>query len=141
MISPADLDKQSAKVPGMLPPDELINKYSKAGPRYTSYPPVPYWSRPYGEEDYRHALQDMDNWNRCGRGDSTVSVYVHVPFCEQRCVFCACNVVTSRTHSKGRAFVERIAREMDLALAAANHRRLKVLQLHFGGGTPTWLPA
>jgi oxygen-independent coproporphyrinogen-3 oxidase len=123
-----------------LPPDDLINKYSKAGPRYTSYPPVPYWSRPYGEEDYKKALRDLDNWNRCGRGDSTVSVYVHVPFCEQRCVFCACNVVTSRAHSKGRAFIDRVSREMDLALAAAGNRRLKVIQLHWGGGTPTWLP-
>src|SRR4051812_43073941 len=74
--------------PAAVPPDELIAKYSKPGPRYTSCPPVPYWSRPYGEEEYRHALQDMYSWNRCGRGDSTVSVYVHIPFCEQRCVFC-----------------------------------------------------
>jgi oxygen-independent coproporphyrinogen-3 oxidase len=124
-----------------LPPDDLIAKYSKSGPRYTSYPPVPYWSRPYGEQDYRNALRDLENWNQCGRGDSTVSVYVHVPFCEQRCVFCACNVVTSRAHAKGRAFVERVTREMDLAIEAAGNRRLKVLQLHFGGGTPTWLPA
>src|SRR5262249_51491602 len=156
MISPAELGTRGAErginppsairnpqslAPEVLPPDGLINKYSKPGPRYTSYPPVPYWSRPYGEEDYRRALQDMDSWNRCGQGDSTVSVYVHVPFCEQRCVFCACNVVTSRAHAKGRAFVERIGREMDLALGAANNHRLKVLQLHLGGGTPTWLPA
>jgi oxygen-independent coproporphyrinogen III oxidase len=127
--------------PSLLPSEDLINKYSKPGPRYTSYPPVPYWSRPYCEADYRHALQDLDSWSRCGQGDSTVSVYVHVPFCEQRCVFCACNVVTSRAHSKGRAFVDRIAREVDLVLGAANHRRLRVLQLHLGGGTPTWLPA
>jgi oxygen-independent coproporphyrinogen-3 oxidase len=124
-----------------IPPQDLITKYSKAGPRYTSYPPVPYWSRPYGEEQYKLALRDLEGWNRCGRGDSTVSVYVHIPFCQQRCTFCACNVVTSRQYSKGRAFVDRIAREMDLVLEAAGHGTLKVRQLHWGGGTPTWLPA
>ena len=122
-----------------LPSPDLITKYSKAGPRYTSYPPAPYWSSPYGVEHYRLALRDLDSWNRSGRGNSTVSVYIHIPFCEQRCVFCACNVVTSRAHRKGRAFIDRVSREMDLALEAAGHAALKVRQLHWGGGTPTWL--
>ncbi len=125
--------------PTFIPSQGLITKYSKSGPRYTSYPPVPYWSRPYGEADYTQSLQELQS--RVGRADNAVSVYVHIPFCEQRCTFCACNVIASRAHEKGRAFVDRIAREMDVALEAAGHAALKVCQVHWGGGTPTWLCA
>lgn len=125
--------------PTFLPSPDLITKYSKAGPRYTSYPPVPYWPRPYGETEYTKALTELQA--RAGRAEGTVSIYVHIPFCEQRCTFCACNVIASRAHEKGRAFVDRIAREMDAALEAAGHAPLKVCQVHWGGGTPTWLSA
>jgi oxygen-independent coproporphyrinogen-3 oxidase len=63
---------------------------------------------------------------------------VHVPFCERRCTFCACNVVISRAHSAGEQYVETVLREMDLALHAAGTTP-KVCQMHWGGGTPTWL--
>jgi oxygen-independent coproporphyrinogen-3 oxidase len=115
-----------------VPGPELIARHGKPGPRYTSYPPAPYWSASYGPEDFARALAGL----RHGRGE--VSLYVHVPFCERRCTFCACNVVISREHGDGAAYVQTVLREMDLAIDAAGEKP-RVCQMHWGGGTPTWL--
>lgn len=113
----------------------LVEKYSQPGPRYTSYPTVPFWSKKYGSADYAQALAHLVSTS------AGISLYVHVPFCERRCTFCACNVIISREHAQGTAYVDSIIQEMDLVLAATGGKRPTVTQLHWGGGTPTWLPA
>jgi oxygen-independent coproporphyrinogen III oxidase len=124
-----------------VPPDAgLITKYSRPGPRYTSYPTAPHWSSRYGPGEYRRALGEMGG--RVGTDPSSrpVSVYIHVPFCERRCTFCACNVVISRAHERGIGYIDAVTREMDAVVAAAGARPA-VTQMHWGGGTPTWLSA
>ena len=121
---------------GAVPSPELIARYGKPGPRYTSYPPAPHWSGAYGESDYSEALAELGQ--QSGR---EVSLYVHVPFCSRRCTFCACNVLISREHETGRSYVETVLAEMDLVLHAAGGGQPRVCQMHWGGGTPTWLSA
>lgn len=123
-----------------VPTADLIEKYSRPGPRYTSYPPVPYWPQGYGPERYQEALAQLGQRVRTDPGRA-VSVYVHIPFCERRCTFCACNVVISRAHERGSAYVVTVLKEMDLAAAAMGGNRPRIKQLHWGGGTPTWLSA
>jgi oxygen-independent coproporphyrinogen-3 oxidase len=120
-----------------LPTADLIAKHNRPGPRYTSYPPAPYWSAAYGEADYRRALAELGAREQ----SAPMSLYVHIPFCEHLCTYCACNVIVSRAHERGQAYIERVAREMDLLLAAmrTGTPRRPVVQVHWGGGTPTWL--
>ena len=121
-----------------LPSAELIKKYNRPGPRYTSYPPAPYWSDDYRAADYEHALQEMGERIRKDPGPGA-SIYVHVPFCERRCTYCACNVIISRCTERGDPYVSRVIREMDLIHKQIGVSRPKVRQIHWGGGTPTWL--
>lgn len=124
----------------VLPPADLITKYNRPGPRYTSYPPAPYWSNTYGPQDYTRALGEMGR-RFAADPNQAASIYVHVPFCEHRCSFCACNVIISRAHERGATYVARVVREMDRVCAAIGTKRPRVRQIHWGGGTPTWLSA
>jgi oxygen-independent coproporphyrinogen III oxidase len=153
MISQINMSGEHAADP--VPSPELIVKHGKPGPRYTSYPPAPYWLASYGAEEYARALAQMGQGRGSGRTEGSeqhsvargvargdeVSLYVHVPFCARRCTFCACNVVISRAHETGRQYVETVLAEMELALDTAGGRRPRVCQMHWGGGTPTWLSA
>jgi oxygen-independent coproporphyrinogen III oxidase len=135
------LASSSSNVPE-IPGADLINRYNRAGPRYTSYPPAPYWTAPYSDNDYAEALAEAGA--RPASAQEGYSIYIHLPFCERRCRFCACNVVISRAHERGRTYIQQLADEMDLALAAMNTRgeiRPAITQMHWGGGTPTWLSA
>lgn len=128
-----------------VPDAAMITRYNQAGPRYTSYPPAPYWSNEYSESDFRSALAGVGS--RDDADEQSFSLYVHIPFCERRCTFCACNVVISRAHSRGMAYIDQLTAEMDLvrgAMASGNassNRQPRVMQMHWGGGTPTWLSA
>ncbi|MBK8240529.1 MAG: oxygen-independent coproporphyrinogen III oxidase [Deltaproteobacteria bacterium] len=115
------------------PSAALLSKYSRPGPRYTSYPAVPHWPTGYGAAQWDDALAGL------GADGQPISLYVHVPFCEQRCLFCACNVVLSRVHTRGSAYVDHVRRELDRTLAKTGGVRPEVVQMHWGGGTPTWL--
>lgn len=115
-----------------ITPDRLA-RYDVPGPRYTSYPTVPFWKAPFGAEEYREALRDL-----AGLKHDPVSVYVHLPFCGYRCHYCGCNVsVTTRTDVVER-YLDRVERELDLVTGIVGHGR-RVLQLHLGGGTPNQL--
>lgn len=112
----------------------LINKYSMRGPRYTSYPTAPEWTESIGELEYWkhiHANNQPDQ-------DSPLSLYIHIPFCSDRCYYCACNVIISPNPDIGGHYVDMLMREIDLIAAHINPKR-KVTQFHFGGGTPTFL--
>ena len=113
-------------------PDELLHKYNRPGPRYTSYPPAPSWTDEFTRADLEQALALSD------ASGSDVSLYVHLPFCESLCLFCACNVVIRKDHSVAGEYLETVRREI-ASLSRSVSRERPVVQLHWGGGTPTYL--
>lgn len=112
--------------------DELINKYSRPGPRYTSYPPVPFWTNPPSEESWIKHLSDRYD------PSEGLDLYVHVPYCESLCYYCGCNRTITKDHSVEDAYVELILREWSLYEEKLGHE-IRVNSIHFGGGTPTFL--
>ncbi|HEY3571156.1 MAG TPA: oxygen-independent coproporphyrinogen III oxidase [Thermoanaerobaculia bacterium] len=116
---------------------EMIVKYDRPGPRYTSYPTAPQLTDDFGPLQYREVLA------RSGAEASPrpLSLYVHVPFCDVRCFFCGCNVTISRDRTWGRRYLPMLAREVEMAAALLQAGRREVVQVHWGGGTPTFLPA
>ena len=109
-----------------------IKKYSRSGPRYTSYPTAPVFTEDFGAEEYRALLTQAD------RATSPLSLYFHLPFCQRVCLFCACSVIFTNKRDQGTAYIDLVRREMDLLLKELAPGR-KVDQLHWGGGTPTFL--
>ncbi|MEE8557780.1 MAG: oxygen-independent coproporphyrinogen III oxidase [Myxococcota bacterium] len=117
-----------------IPSPEEIGKripvYDRPGPRYTSYPTAPVFSEEFGEADFKRAL------GRCR--SATLSLYIHIPFCERLCSFCACNRTITRDHSVATAYLDALDREVDLAAAVIGGSP-RAVQLAIGGGTPTFL--
>lgn len=112
----------------------LARKYAGPAPRYTSYPTAMEFHDGVGEAQYVAQLRRSD-----ARADAPWSVYVHIPFCEHRCAFCACSAIgTDHGDAVAEPYVERLVQEMDLVTAQLPSRR-RVNQLHWGGGTPTYL--
>ncbi len=115
-----------------IPPMELIKKYDRPGPRYTSYPTAPEWSDAFGPSQYAAHLEKAD------AEGGPVSLYVHLPFCREMCRFCGCNVVATHDQSRADDYLDRLSEEVALVAARLPHRRTAT-QLHWGGGTPTFL--
>ncbi len=113
----------------------LIARYDKPGPRYTSYPTAVEFHAGVTADDVAAAL---------GRADALagepLSMYVHLPFCEERCAYCGCNVVITKHREVAARYLDYLDVEIDLLAAHLPHRRT-VSQLHWGGGTPTYLDA
>lgn len=111
---------------------ELIAKYDVAGPRYTSYPTALQFTETFGAEQYREqSAQRLDSI-------APLSLYVHIPFCHDICYYCACNKVVTNKKQKGREYLDYLAKE--IAMQSKLHpKSRKVNQLHWGGGTPTFL--
>jgi oxygen-independent coproporphyrinogen-3 oxidase len=110
---------------------EKFGRYSKAGPRYTSYPTALEFSEDFKYSDYLKFLEEQKE---------PISIYVHLPFCRSACYFCGCNVVFTSKESKLSRYVEYLKREIDI-LAEHIDRNREVIQFHFGGGTPTYYKA
>ncbi|CDQ11530.1 Oxygen-independent coproporphyrinogen-III oxidase [Acidithiobacillus ferrivorans] len=110
----------------------LIRRYDQPGPRYTSYPTAPHFGEDFDEKALQAALNDS---NASGR---PLSLYFHIPFCEHLCFYCACTKVVTRHHEWGTPYVAHLDQEMALTREHIDGRR-PVDQLHFGGGTPTFL--
>ncbi len=112
---------------------QLANKYNQPGPRYTSYPTAVEFSPTFRHDQYIAALDNK------GRDPGPCSLYVHIPFCRERCHFCACAVVASPEHDRiAPRYVGYLEREMELLRNALGAPPL-IDQLHLGGGTPTYL--
>ena len=111
----------------------LLPRYAMDGPRYTSYPTAPVWGDDYGPDDYRDEL----GHGGAEAGDG-LSLYVHVPYCESLCHFCACNKVITRDHERAGPYLDGIEREV-AAVREATRVPRRATQIHWGGGTPTWL--
>jgi oxygen-independent coproporphyrinogen-3 oxidase len=116
------------------PSDELLARYDVSGPRYTSYPTVPEWSKSFGGADLRACLE------RAGRErpDEPLSLYAHLPFCHSLCWYCGCNVVIARQADQVESYLDTLTQELDLVASLLGKRR-KLSQIHWGGGTPTYL--
>ena len=110
---------------------DLLQKYSVPGPRYTSYPTAPYFSPAFSEADWLDAL----NAPAPGRA---LSLYAHIPFCDSLCYYCGCNMVATRDYSKTQPYLDTLGREMARTAQQVDPSRV-VRQLHWGGGTPTYL--
>jgi oxygen-independent coproporphyrinogen-3 oxidase len=113
---------------------ELVKKYDRPGPRYTSYPTAPQFHGGFGSGEYSQLLLESRE------AALPLSLYVHIPFCETRCFFCGCNVIVSRSRERARAYLPWLDREMALAAELLDAPAREVVQIHWGGGTPTFLP-
>ncbi|MES9875445.1 MAG: oxygen-independent coproporphyrinogen III oxidase [Candidatus Sedimenticola sp. PURPLELP] len=111
---------------------DLINKYDYAGPRYTSYPTAPQFHEKFGEEEYRAAALKS---NESGQ---PLSLYFHIPFCDTVCFYCACNKIATKDRGLNQPYLDRVFKEIEMQGELFDNSR-KVDQLHWGGGTPTFL--
>lgn len=112
---------------------DLLRKYDRSGPRYTSYPTVPVWKEDVGPSQYEAALTAA-----AIRVDEPLAIYCHIPFCRKRCYYCGCNTVITNNASRVEGYANFIRHEIDTVTSHLGQRR-NVSQLHFGGGTPTYL--
>ena len=116
----------------------MIRKYDKAGPRYTSYPTAPMFHTGIGAADYTATLQRVS-------GDETpLSLYIHIPFCNTVCYYCGCNKIVTKQYDRAAPYLELLLKEIDMVAdilrdADGNDCKRPVTQLHFGGGTPTFM--
>lgn len=112
----------------------LIRKYDCAGPRYTSYPPAPLFPSSFGPDQHLEAIQQTEAESR----NTDLSLYFHFPFCDTLCYFCGCNTIVTRNRDLVGEYLEYLKKEIDLLAALLNPKR-RVVQMHWGGGTPTYL--
>ncbi len=111
---------------------DLVQKYNVAGPRYTSYPPATKFTDTIAWPDLAEKIAANNQTTR------DLSIYFHIPFCETLCWFCGCTTVITLNHDKGMAYVNSLGREVAEMAPRLNPQR-KAGQLHFGGGSPTFL--
>jgi len=112
---------------------ELLERHDRPGPRYTSYPTAVEFDERFTEADYRERLARANR-----RPADPLSLYVHIPFCEQRCAFCGCNSIITKKRGPAQEYLGHVDRELELLAAQLPDRRL-LMQYHWGGGTPTFL--
>jgi oxygen-independent coproporphyrinogen-3 oxidase len=113
---------------------DLIARLSRNGPRYTSYPTADRFTESFGYRDFLHAVADL----RTRGGGKPLSLYLHIPFCDTVCYYCACNKIVTKNREKAATYLAYLKREVEMQgrlFAGIN----EVEQLHFGGGTPTYL--
>jgi oxygen-independent coproporphyrinogen III oxidase len=111
---------------------ELLRRYDKSGPRYTSYPTAVQFNTDFTEADYRAQAQRSNVTPR------PLSLYFHLPFCDTVCFYCACNKVVTKDRQRASPYLERLHREIALQAQLFDRART-VEQLHWGGGTPTFI--
>lgn len=115
---------------------DLLRRYDRPGPRYTSYPTAPQFSAQFQENELREVAA-VTNGDPIPR---PLSLYVHIPFCTSPCFYCGCNRIITRDRSRGDSYLTRLYREVCM-MSSLFDRDRQVSQLHFGGGTPNFLAA
>ncbi len=114
---------------------ELIRKYNVPGPRYTSYPTVPFWDETgIQHEDWIKTLQQAFNESNQKEG---ISLYIHLPFCEKLCTFCGCNKRITKNHEVEEPYISLLLKEWKLYVSLLNEKP-RITEIHLGGGTPTF---
>ncbi|WP_038250802.1 oxygen-independent coproporphyrinogen III oxidase [Ghiorsea bivora] len=111
---------------------ELIKKHDKAGPRYTSYPTAPMFHDGVGSSVYASTLKKV------ATDDAPLSLYIHIPFCNTVCYYCGCNKIVTKQYDRAQPYLDLLFKEIDTVADLVGKTR-PVTQLHFGGGTPTFL--
>ncbi|MGN8273752.1 oxygen-independent coproporphyrinogen III oxidase [Pseudomonas sp. SMN5] len=112
----------------------LVEKYDRPGPRYTSYPTAPQFHQAFAMDEYRQAAQRSNQ----ASVPKPLAVYIHIPFCQSLCYYCACNKIITRKTHRAAEYLSYLKREIVLQAALFDRSR-KLTQLHLGGGTPTYL--
>lgn len=112
---------------------DFIAKYDRPGPRYTSYPPAPHFSGNFKQSEWEAVLQNSH------QDPSNLSIYFHIPFCPHRCLYCGCNTEIGATAPLVQAYHRAMLTEISWVFPKINPQRL-VTQIHFGGGTPNFIP-
>jgi oxygen-independent coproporphyrinogen-3 oxidase len=112
--------------------EEFLAKYNRPGPRYTSYPTAPVWNDAFGPDDLTRVHEEAE------QAKTPVSLYMHIPFCESLCLFCACNVVIEKNKAVSPPYLGILKREAERVSRSVSKER-PVVQFHWGGGTPTYL--
>ena len=118
-----------------LTPD-LLARFDVPGPRYTSYPTADRFVEAFSQSDLHQALELRSQG--LGQKIRPLSIYVHIPFCESLCYYCACNKIITKHHEKAQPYLNYLAKEVELYTNAIGVGQ-SVSQLHLGGGTPTFL--
>ncbi|MGD8782127.1 MAG: oxygen-independent coproporphyrinogen III oxidase [Ignavibacteria bacterium] len=113
---------------------DLIKKYDRPGPRYTSYPTAPHFNESFTNENFLDEIIRTNN----EKNAPDLSLYFHIPFCDTLCYFCGCNMIISRNRERIRKYINYVKNEIDLLRTYLKPGR-KVVQVHWGGGTPTHL--
>lgn len=111
---------------------DLTEKYQQQAPRYTSYPTAVDWSDQLLAPTYIKVLKQLKKYD-----EELFSIYIHIPFCEERCLYCACNVSVRKDHSVSKPYLELLRKEIMMVSQHLGFKP-KVAQLHVGGGTPTY---
>lgn len=114
-------------------PPALVKKYNTAVPRYTSYPTAPVWTEKFTSNDYSSQLTHLRT-----HALTHLSLYFHIPFCESRCLFCGCSTIATPHHEVADRYIAALGKEIELVTNIIGKKN-KVVQLHFGGGSPTYL--
>lgn len=113
----------------------LIQKYNVPGPRYTSYPTVPYWEeQTFNLDHWKSALKRAFQESNQNEG---ISLYIHLPFCESLCTFCGCHKKVTKRHELEQPYIEAVLKEWDLYCELLNEKP-QIKEIHLGGGTPTF---
>src|SRR3984893_8042354 len=112
--------------------EEFLARYNRPGPRYTSYPTAPVWNDSFGPDDLERVHEEAE------RARTPVSLYMHIPFCESLCLFCACNVIIQKDKRVAPPQSGVLKQELERVSRSVSKQR-EVVQFHWGGGTPTYL--
>jgi oxygen-independent coproporphyrinogen III oxidase len=112
--------------------DAILEKYNRPGPRYTSYPTAPVWKEDFGPDDLEQY------YVRAEELATPLSLYMHIPFCENLCLFCACTVSIQKDKNVAIPYLDALKREINHVAQSVSRER-PVIQFHWGGGTPTYL--
>lgn len=129
------LSNTRTSVPHVSP--DVLSRLDVAGPRYTSYPTADRFVEAFGPDQYAQALTQRAE-GLAGGVATPLSVYVHIPFCESLCYYCACNKIITKHHERAEAYLKALGTEIDLVVNRVG-RGQPVSQLHLGGGSPTFL--
>jgi oxygen-independent coproporphyrinogen III oxidase len=123
--------KHISKTPELTP--EILEKFDVSGPRYTSYPTADRFVEAFAEAEYAQALEQRKLNGRV----LPLSLYVHIPFCESLCFYCACNKIVTKRHERSAEYLQYLKKEVELHVAKLGKGQ-NVSQLHLGGGSPTF---
>ncbi|MGH7998813.1 MAG: radical SAM protein, partial [Brasilonema sp.] len=120
------------QIPGVKFDFDIIKKYDTPAPRYTSYPPATELTETFTHTDFQSAIVTSN------QRKTPLSLYFHIPFCQSACYFCGCNVVISNNKNIAKPYLEYLVRDIQKTASLIDPDR-KVVQIHWGGGTPNYL--